>query len=509
MAYRSILYDRSRSEPERNETDTAGFIRDLHIDRIVGELLAGKEEYGLEPLFYDKLPDAAAIRYRTDVFRDIEGGGLLEPFLEFSRKLRKVREFSGYAETHHDREQREKWLLDAAYEYCSAILAMRDALQAAKLRSEALLGVRKWLDALIQSNEFAALSRDTFELREVFDSARYNLLVRDRNIIVYPEDNENVYCRSLNEVLGRGKWQEEDYTLPLFGGVELSSLENDLLEILQKHYAPLFKQLKAYAFRHARFVDPDVMEFGRELQFYIACLQTGQFLRRKGLSFSIPTITERKEVRVKAGYDLSLAMSKQHAGLPVVPNDFDMESGERLFVITGPNQGGKTTFLRAVGQILHLASIGCPVPCESAELYVFDRLFTHFPAEEQSGMDTGRLKEELIRLKDILDQATKDSVVLFNELFSTTATHDALAMGSETMRMLDRRGTACLYVTHLVELASATAETVSLVAGVDPENPSVRTYRIQRREADGQAYASSIVDKYGLTLAGIREKMGR
>jgi DNA mismatch repair ATPase MutS len=149
-----------------------------------------------------------------------------------------------------------------------------------------------------------------------------------------------------------------------------------------------------------------------------------------------------------------------------------------------------------------------PLPARSARLFLPDRVFTHFERQEQVASLHGKLDDELLRVKAILERASGDSAVVLNEIFASTTLDDAVLLGTKVLTRILELGCLGVCVTFVDELASFGPQTASVVATVDPEDPSRRTFRLVRRPADGLAYAWSLAAKYGLSYDALKERLG-
>ena len=193
----------------------------------------------------------------------------------------------------------------------------------------------------------------------------------------------------------------------------------------------------------------------------------------------------------------------------IVTNDFKFDDKARIYVLTGPNRGGKSVITVAVGASQALCQLGLPVPAEDALISPVDGIYTHFPEGADDTIDKGRLGEECARLREIFDLVTPNSMILLDESLSSTGAYEASYIASEILTGFAALCCRGIFSTHLHELAasvpdinerSAAAGGVAidtLVAGIEEGR---RSFKIYRAKPDGKSYARDIADKYGLSF---------
>lgn len=212
----------------------------------------------------------------------------------------------------------------------------------------------------------------------------------------------------------------------------------------------------------------------RELAFYIGCLNLSEQLEQFGapVAFPVPAPINTRQHAFKGLYDICLALTMKQR---VVGNDVDADD-KGLVIITGANQGGKSTFLRGIGVAQLMMQCGMFVPAESVfRANVCGGLFTHYRREEDATMTSGKLDEELARMSAIVEDLAPNSLVLFNESFAATNEREGSEIARQVVSALQEKRIKMFYVTHLYEFAQGLSER-------QPENTH---FLRAERQADG------------------------
>jgi len=508
MPFRSILFENAEDSTRLITEPPACFV-DLNLDQIIQAITAGRSEYNLKPFFYTPLRDTATIQYRQEIAQDIARETVLAIIKSFTEQMVITRRYLALVDKLDFRRHKEGWFLEAALVYCAAISDLAQRLAQVELKSQGLIAFREYLTHYASSADFKLLQADTQKLKSELSTVTYCVLIKGLTVKVRKYEDEVDYSADVEQTFEKFKQGAvKDYRTHLAIGSGMNYVEAQILDCVARLYPEIFASLNAFCAHHSRFLDETIRVFDREIQFYVAYREYIAPLEQHGLRFCYPEVSRRrKEVYDWAGFDIALAHKCVAEAARVVCNDFYLNDPERIIVVSGPNQGGKTTFARAFGQMHYLASLGCPVPGQEARLYLFDQIFTHFEQEEDIRNLRGKLQDDLVRIHAILDRATPDSIIIMNEIFTSTTLSDAVFLSKEIMERIARLDALCVCVTFIDELASFSEKTVSMVSTVVPENPALRTFKIVRRPADGLAYALSIAEKYRLTYGWVKERI--
>lgn len=509
MSLPSVLFTCPEDRSAAAECPEPDYFADLNLDQVVASLTAGREEYDLAPFFHARLSTTEAVAYRHEVFRDLEDAALSEGIADFAARMRDMRRRLTQAGKLRHRHQRESWFLDAAETYTEAVAALTRTLERANPASSGLRSIRDHMVAYGRSEEYATLRAGIRRVREALASVRCCLMITDGSVTVTRYDGEADYGAEVLAAFEKFRQgATKSYRVAYQEFVDMNHVEEAVLDRVALLYPEVFAALDAFAERHRAYPDAAVEVFDREVQFYLAYREFIARLDGAGPAFCHPEVSrDSKELLGREVFDVALAAKLVKEPAKVVVNDFHLGGPERVIVVTGPNQGGKTTFARTFGQLHHLAALGCPVPGREARLFLCDRLFTHFERGENLTDPSGKLHDDLVRVHDILDRATGDSVVIMNEVFTSTTLSDAVTLGTRVLEKIVALDLLCVCVTFVDEFATLGPSTVSMVATVVPDNPALRTYRIVRRPADGLSHAMAIADKYGITYERLVERI--
>jgi len=292
----------------------------------------------------------------------------------------------------------------------------------------------------------------------------------------------------------------------------LVPLFRDLAQILDTVCQPIARALRQYNALHSGFL----VTLRGDLAFYLAAVRLMERLRSRGLPVCRPDLAPMTErvYELHEAYNLNLALHQmEHANghAPIVTNDVHMGDDGRVCILTGPNQGGKTTYTQMVGLCQLLAQLGVWVPAARARLSPVDNIYTHYPVEEQLAKGTGRFGDEAQRLSQIFARGTRHSLVLLNESLASTNPGESLYIAQDIVRILRRLGARAIFATHLHELAADVAalnastagdsRIVSLVASRTEAGDDAprRSYKIAPGPPLGRSYAREIAAQYGIS----------
>ena len=494
-------------------------------------LAALREQFGLpEELLFELCQDVATIHYRQSVLADVLGSAPLREVLREARPM--LRELAFFTTTRKEQSaplQQAVWRLGELETYVACLQRLADAARLPELESEGMQALlafvrRRQADPVYQRllQELPALRGGLKRRASVSIGINLDDQLRPSEATLLAVHEEKFAERPLlSRIFGAASPYQPVASIKRVAA--MGTLFGDLDRILGAVARPLAKALGQYV----RLQVQDLLSLEREIAFYLGAAQLFERLRERGLPICRPRLapTAARRLQVSRLYNVNLALgSSAERAAAIVGNDLDMDTNGRILVLTGPNQGGKTTFTRAVGLLQVLAQAGLYAPAEAATVSPADVVGTHFPVDEPGHAEGGRLAEEARRLSAIFAAASEHSLILMNESLASTSPSESLYLAQDVVRGLRLLGARAVFATHLHELGervdainrevAGASRLVSMVAGIESNGVGTdgsgevrRTYRIRPGPPVGLSYARDVARRYGISFEDIRAQL--
>jgi len=520
---------------------TGRFVRDLSIDMVLNEIgFERAEREKIKLLFANLCTDEEVLQYRLDIMQDfLENDWILDNFKEFVKTMDFIRSCSKERFENVKGIHVQTYFFEKASAYTALITGIRDCLKErnVNIKSEGLKKLLDYVNRIAEENEFRTMTEEIKRITEEYENIpdvyleiSYYLGLKEISFNVEKSKKHTPFKEPLiSQLLSNGEAfldNNDKKYMNIYYDARFSRLEEIIFERLEAKKPVVLDSLRNFYNKYSEQDFEDICNLKTEAEFYIKFTELIKRIERLGLKFCKPVIAKDQENNTKIDglYDLTLALQRIKGGKyelykEVVCNDLRFDKDGEIFVLTGPNKGGKTTYIRSVGIAQILFQAGCFVPASRAQMSIVDAIHTHFPEEEALGIDKGRLGKEAERISIIINSSTSKSLVLLNETFSSTREVDGYYLGRDVLKILMKLKCKGIYVTHFSELADdidALNEEVpdgsklaGLVAGIeDIDNKGLvgdRTYKIKRMKSVGLGYSRDIVLKHGLSSEQIIE----
>ena len=509
--------------------------------------------------------DPTVAEYRIGVFEDI----LRLPQIRdrMSQILERVDFLRQFGSFNKDPDASGVWdiihRMEDMYDYIEAVEAIYETLSSVDIKSEGLTALREYARKLYEDSGFSELKKDIAEVKKYFSEVKSVTLgvnLNDRyepNSVGIISVNSQKFTKSplvsnfsdflttgdhISEKAGwdgsfryrpgeKGEATQSDKALIAMTGNPFASMAlllpedhgDDMMRSMDRIMAHMLNKiagkLRSLTRKYTHVSTAVITGLIPEFMYYIRFAEYVEKLEAAGFKLCTATVLPSEGRRLNASgiYNLKLANEiikpeDERTADNIIGNDLDFSDDHRVYILTGANRGGKTTFTQAVGLSFILAQSGIRVPAGSFAFAPVDNVYTHYPADEAKTLDLGRLGEETKRFREIYQEATPDSLILLNESFSTTSFEEGYYIAKDVVRALLHKGMRTIYNTHMHKLAEE-AESISKAEGTSDQAVSLlaetrdgeRIFRIHIAPPEGSSYAHDIAERYGVTYEQLME----
>ncbi|NLK74422.1 MAG: hypothetical protein GX288_03920 [Clostridiales bacterium] len=478
---------------------------DLMVDELLQYIKAEAEDFPEEYLYKPCycIEDA---KYRLNIMEEVYSSPVLYRRLsDFIISLRSlINKLDEYRKTKEIRQKQYRFLTL----FCIFKTLLTDLISIlSECESEGLSALRNYADKKLQEDYAIQFNQALIlndEISHIFKNITLSINPNKKTLTINKSDGRQDATLRLSALIKEYFGVEINESFSIVDPAPLSVLEIKMLDLLSSQNADVFMRLNNFCVENTNLYDTivDFSELYSQFLFYITftkflfdCSNSGihickpvfnnEFIAKDCacLTLAAKLLTDRSS--------LDESVSNNVVSKEIVCNDIAIGKGG-MFLLSGPNQGGKTVYLRTVGLTSYLSKCGCLVLGRSCQLPFYDNISTHFMQKEVLGL--GRLAVEAKRMEGIIDILTDNSLLLMNESFASTRRKDGIEISLYYLNKLKSIGCSVGFVSHyyeIPELLNATGHCItSLRTGITKDGE--RTYQVFEDHGNEMVYARDI-----------------
>lgn len=488
----------------------------LAVDELIEAIAVQDEDKKYIKEVWSYFPnDYETVRFRQDVIKDLMvDENICQEMSEILKKLDVLNEYNIHNHFTNNKKSTIWDMIDYMEEldiYIQIIEDLNNLFENREVHSEGLKMIKELVNDAVAADKIGVIKEEVASMKTDISTLKSATIGLNLNPSLEPEE---MVLLHFSNVPFKTKLDHPDFasSFTLRKPVvykEKSPIMKQLCVDIERELGKNIKQYKRELNKYVDLKGYGIIEICSDLKYCVLMAKYALKLKDKGYDICFPNCNHDSEsVEIKGLYNIRLT---ERDVKNIVKNDFIISRKEKVFILTGPNRGGKTMLTQGVGIIAFMAAQGLYVTADSYEGYLFDNILTHFPADENQTLNLGRLGEEAVRIKEIAKEATNRSLVLLNETYSSTSAYDGLYLAKDLVHFLKHKEVPTIFNTHIHELARSVDEmnewdgegdVVSLTMEIID---NVNTFKVLRREPDHTSFAKNIAMKYGVTYEQMLE----
>lgn len=507
--------------PQQNAFPDYRFVQDLKLDSLIVMSTGAQIGAVRDNISNYFTTDCDTIRYRQELFAELLENPTLYMYL---KKLFSI--LSVFYQIHTEKENSlsAEQLLFSVKELETYVAFLRDSkevFEAIEVKSTAMKKLKGVLQPLYTGSNYDSLAKSVSEQNHIINNIKSisvginldpQLRPYEAGVIDIHDQNYksgDLIPRLLSLNIAKDQYSCAAPLVPFekkLDADERTALRASVNSALNKVLLPTLKSWSGTVKKYEVSSLQELTPLMNEWQFVEACMQAMLSLKQRGDALCLPEFGETDAVEELYHPILALSQDNRHE---VIKNNMSFDENGQIFLLTGPNQGGKSIYLQAVGIVYAMLHLGMLIPAKKAVLCPTDAILTHFVDKQHANTMYGRLSGECDEIQKNNKMISEHSIFLYDEALSSTNASEAVVISGEIIKAYALIGARGIWTTHFHELCllenklkSCKSTVGNLHAEID-ESTHQRIFSIQRGTGNGESYAWDIAAQYHLTAEEI------